>query len=153
MYIMGLAQQTNSFLLCVGFGFLLDILYIAVRFIRKIFFVSHKAVLVQDISYFVAATLGVFFFLLYANNGEVRGYVFLALLLGGIICHCSLGQFILKLSDHIALFLRKILTRLLDPFRMIMVKVAQILKKLRKKLAKLIKKDKNKENSSCNDGV
>ena len=152
MYIQGLAQQTNSFLLCVGFGFLLDILYVAVRFIRKIFSGSKKAVPVQDILFFIIAALCTFLFLLYVNNGEMRGYVFLALFLGAVICHCTFGLIFLKLSDRLARFIRKTALFLLSPIRRLAQKTAYLFKNIQKNIAKTIKKDKNKENSSCNDG-
>lgn len=152
MYIQGLAQQTNSFLLCVGFGFLLDILYVAVEFVGKIFSLSKKSVPVRDISFFILATLCTFLFLLYANNGETRGYVFLALMLGAAICHCTIGLIALKFTDRLARFIRKTALILLSPILRLFKKTASVLKNIQKNIAEFIKKDKNKENSSCNDG-
>ena len=53
MYIQGMAQQTQVFMLSAGFGFLAGALYDVVRFIRKIFSSSVGAVIFQDILFFV----------------------------------------------------------------------------------------------------
>lgn len=130
MYIPEMAQQTRVFLLCVGIGFVLGILYDVVRMLRKIFFTSRKALYVQDILYFVICTFCIFLFLLYANNGGVRAFNFVGMALGWVIYYFTLGVLNVKITEKIVHLFHK------------------IFKKFQKSII-FLKKHKNKEKSTC----
>lgn len=102
MYIPSSARQTYVFLLCVGFGFLLGILYHLIRFVRKSFFRSEKAIVVQDISFCVVSTFAVFCFLLCCNDGEIRFFTFGGFGLGLFIYYVTFGVFVARFLDKIS---------------------------------------------------
>lgn len=102
MYIPSSARQTYVFLLCVGFGFLLGILYHLIRFVRKSFFLSGKAIVVQDISFCVVSTFAVFCFLLCCNDGEIRFFTFGGFGLGLFIYYVTFGVFVARFLDKIS---------------------------------------------------
>ena len=102
MYIPSSARQTYVFLLCVGFGFLLGILYHLIRFVRKSFFRSGKAIVVQDISFCVVSTFAVFCFLLCCNDGEIRFFTFGGFGLGLFIYYVTFGVFVARFLDKIS---------------------------------------------------
>ena len=102
MYIPSSARQTYVFLLCVGFGFLLGILYHLIRFVRKSFFLSGKAIVVQDISICLVSTFAVFCFLLCCNDGEIRFFTFGGFGLGLFIYYVTFGVFVARFLDKIS---------------------------------------------------
>ena len=91
MYIQGMAVQTQIFLQCVGFGFCLGAVYDMIKFIRKSFSRSRRAVVIQDIFCFIVYTVLCFFFLLCINNGEFRLYALTGLAIGFFIYYFTLG--------------------------------------------------------------
>lgn len=75
-YIVGMPRQTTNFLLSLGFGFCIGVLYDVVRTIRLIFGGGKRTVLIFDILYSAFAGLVTFIFSLVITNGMVMAYVF-----------------------------------------------------------------------------
>lgn len=137
MYIPSSARQTYVFLLCIGFGFLLGIFYHLVRFVRKSFFQSKKAIFVQDIVYCIISTFFVFCFLLCCNDGEVRLFTFGGLGLGLFIYYVTFGIFVARFLDKISL-----------PISAFLGALRSKVKRISKKLKKSQKNSQNKTNST-----
>lgn len=102
MYISSSARQTYVFLLCIGFGFLLGMVYHLIRFVRKSLFRSKKAIFVQDILFCVVSTFATFCFLLCCNDGEIRLFAFGGLGLGLFVYYISFGVFVARYLDKIS---------------------------------------------------
>lgn len=115
MYIQGMAQQTVSFLLCIGMGFALGLLYDLIRLIRKSFFKSIFKSKVSfyffDILYFVICTFAVFSFFICINGGDVRGYLLFGLALGWLTYYFTLHSSVRRLTDPISSFVSSVLVR------------------------------------------
>ncbi len=130
MYIQGMAQQTQIFLLCTGLGFLLGAVYDAVRFIRKIISCSHRAVIAQDVIFSVICVFTSFIFLLCVGDGEMRMYPYLGMILGFSVWYFTLGVpvsfFSEKLSSAMRTFIRSIFSAVIKIFR-------KTIKKLKKR--------------------
>ena len=71
-YIQGLSVQTEIFLLSLGFGFLLGILYDIFRTMRLIISKSVTFTVIMDILYFLLCSLLIFCFNLVADSGKIR---------------------------------------------------------------------------------
>lgn len=140
MYIQGMAQQTVSFLLCIGMGFALGLLYDLIRLIRRSFFKSKASFYFFDILYFVICTFAVFFFFICINGGEVRGYLFFGLALGWLTYYFTLHTLVCRITDPAVAFISKILMRFkrfaAPKCRRIIKKAVNLLKK-----AKIKQKD------------
>ncbi len=137
MYIPSSAHQTYVFLLCIGFGFLLGIFYHLVRFVRKSFFKSKKAILVQDVAYCVISTFFVFCFLLCCNDGEIRLFTFGGLGLGLFVYYVTFGIFVARFFDKIS-----------SPVSAFFGALCSKAKRNSKKLKKSQKNSQNKPNST-----
>ena len=74
-YIVGMPRQTTNFLLSLGFGFCIGVLYDVVRTIRLIFGGGKRTVLIFDILYSAFAGLVTFIFSLVITNGMVFLYI------------------------------------------------------------------------------
>ena len=116
-YIQGLSAQTEIFLLSLGFGFLLGILYDIFRTLRLIISSSAWFTVLADVIYFLLCAFLVFCFNLVVDNGKIRLYVLLGDLLGWLIYYFSLGEISLKISNRIIAFAKRCFRAVLLPFR------------------------------------
>lgn len=140
MYIQGMAQQTQIFLLCTGFGFLAGAVYDILRFVRKIFSSGYKAIIVQDISFFLILTPAAFLFMLCIDDGELRFYPYLGMLAGFFIWYFTLGILAKSLLDRVSLFLGRFFRPIIRRLEAIFGKTMKILKKIKNKHIKPLEK-------------
>ena len=89
--------QAFSFLLAVVLGGIFCLFFDVFRSIRKNFEHSILAVFAEDILYFAVITPITFCFLLATTNGELRFYVFFAMLLGFIITRLTVSRVFMAL--------------------------------------------------------
>lgn len=136
MYIQGMAQQTQVFMLSVGFGFLLGLVYEIVRFVRAVFSHSRTAVIIQDILFSIICTLLSFFFLLCIDDGKLRMYPYLGMIMGFAIWYFTLGIPVSAILKRLSAFLHGILKSFAVLAKRIFKKDVKILKKRKNKPAK-----------------
>lgn len=136
MYIQGMAQQTQVFMLSVGFGFLLGLVYEIVRFVRAVFSHSRTAVIIQDILFSIICTLLSFFFLLCIDDGKLRMYPYLGMIMGFAIWYFTLGIPVSAILKRLSAFLNGILKSFAVLAKRIFKKDVKILKKRKNKPAK-----------------
>ena len=75
MYMLTIADQTRLFLLALGLGFLLGIVYDLFRVVRMAFTMRRAGVFIQDVLFFLTCAAVTFVFLLAVNQGEIRGFI------------------------------------------------------------------------------
>ncbi|MCL2508852.1 MAG: septum formation initiator family protein [Oscillospiraceae bacterium] len=145
-YLQSLSDQTYVFLQAFGFGFLLGVFYDVFRTVRLAFSSGKRFIFVQDIIYVMVCAVASFLFFLVVNNGTVRGYAFLAELMGWLVYYFSLGVVAIRFSAMTVRFIRKLFFIVSRPFIFvygIIVKIARkislFLKKSSKKIAKKLK--------------
>lgn len=146
MYIQGMAQQTQIFLLCVGLGVLLGAVYDAVRFIRRIISDSDKAVVFQDILFSFICVFSSFIFLLCVGDGEIRLYPYLGMILGFAVWYFTLGVPVSFVFERLSQVIR-------DVSGSICGAVSEFFKKTLKKLKKTQNKPPEPLEKSINDSV
>ncbi|MBQ8762599.1 MAG: spore cortex biosynthesis protein YabQ [Clostridia bacterium] len=115
-YIQGLSVQTEIFLLSLGFGFLLGILYDVFRTLRLIISKSAVFTVFMDILYFVLCAILIFSFNLVVDSGKIRLYVLLGDLLGWLVYYFSFGEISIKISNIIISLVRRTLMAISKPF-------------------------------------
>ncbi len=144
-YIQGLSAQTEIFLLSLGFGFLLGILYDIFRTLRLVISRSPSFTVFMDILYFVLCAFLIFCFNLVIDSGKIRLYVLLGDLLGWMIYYFSFGEISIRISNMSVLLVRKVFRVIFKPFsklksrikrknRKFVVFSKKILRKFNKKL-------------------
>ncbi len=112
-YLPNLADQTRLFLLSLGFGFALGVLYDLFRVARLLTGRSgFVALLTTDILYSVCCTGLSFFFFLAVGDGDVRLYLLGGEILGWLIYYFSFGTVALRLSEWLVRTIHRI-TRIL----------------------------------------
>ncbi len=115
-YIQGLSVQTEIFLLSLGFGFLLGILYDVFRTLRLIISKSVSFTVFMDMLYFALCAFLIFCFDLVVDSGKIRLYVLFGDLLGWLIYYFSFGEISIKISNLIILSVRRAFRVVLKPF-------------------------------------
>ena len=94
MYMLTIADQTRLFLLALGLGFLLGIVYDLFRVVRMAFTMRRVGVFIQDVLFFLTCAAATFLFLLAVNQGEIRGFIIAGEGLGFLIYYFSFGLLI-----------------------------------------------------------
>lgn len=108
-YLVDIPQQARTFAYAIGFGFFIGILYDMFRLLRLLVCGGKsKAFLVSDILFALASAVLTFLFALTLLNGGIRGYVLFGELLGFLIYYISFGTFVVRMTDKIAAFLRRV---------------------------------------------
>lgn len=143
MYIQGMAQQTQVFMLSTGFGFLLGAVYDVIRFIRKIISPGSTATVIQDIIFFIICTFSVFAFLLCVDDGRFRLYPYLGMAAGFFIWYFTLGIPVKLAFDSSSGFIRRFSGAIFRKIRNFFRKTIKIFQKNKNKTAKPLEKSIN----------
>ncbi len=148
LYGLSLATQTMNFLLSLGVGFVLGIVYDSFRILR-ICISSRKIVIILfDIIYCIFFGLAFFLFLLTTNEGQFRFYLFVGSGVGFSVYYFSLGVIIFSFSELLTEFTKKWIKRIFSvfifPFRWIYSRTKRFIDKKIKKSRKTTKNIKNK---------
>jgi hypothetical protein len=106
-YLPSIADQTRLFLLALGFGFALGILYDAFRALRLLLTRKGGLLLVQDLLYALCCTVLSFFFFLTVSDGSLRGFGVAGEILGWLIYYFSLGAVAVRLTEALVRSLKK----------------------------------------------
>lgn len=148
LYSLSLAQQTKGFLLALGMGFLLGILYDLIRIIRISISRGKAAIIICDMIFCALACLFTFLFCLTVNEGEIRLYLVLGEAAGFLTYYFSLGAVIFSFSEKIIGFIknffRSVFGVIFLPFKLVFGKIRKLFNKTLKKSRKNTKKVKNK---------
>ena len=91
MYSFEQREQLNLFLLSLGTGFILGIVYDILRAIRLTISKGKVIIFVFDIIYFLIFSLATFLFFLAVNKGEFRSYMIFGEILGFFFYYISFG--------------------------------------------------------------
>ena len=156
-YGISLARQTYNFFASVGFGFALGIVYDLFFVIRNILAKRKWVTFFCDSIFALASSALSFLLLLVITDGQIRAYVIFGEATGFAVYYFSLGVFIVRICEKIALAVRRVygfFRRLFIcvmkvvsyPFRLIFSVFARLFKKIyektRKNAKKMLKKSK-----------
>ncbi len=153
-----LAELINFgiYLLC---GVVIGIFFDVFRILRKTFKTNNFVTYVEDTIFGVISGLFVISMFFIFSNGELRFYIFIALLLGLVMYFCTVSKYIIKVNVWIITLLKRILGFIFSPLRkfsiLLVVKPLSIVKR-KVKIARIkikstfirqknIKKSKNEE--------
>lgn len=148
MYLPTMALQTRIFLLSIGLGFSLGILYDIFYITRLTITKSKYAIYIQDFVYLLSCSFITFIFILALSSGVVRGYILIGEFLGWLIYYLSTGYFVVSFATRAVNFIKttfkKMYELILRPFKWIAHKIYKISKRsklfVQKKCKKINKK-------------
>lgn len=151
MYSYEQSEQLNLFLLSLGAGFVLGVVYDILRAVRLTISKGKVIIFIFDILYFLIFSLATFLFFLAVNKGEFRSYMIFGEILGFVFYYVSFGIAAKSFTDAFVKAIHACFSSLykiiLMPFKAIFrviseikCKFSQFFKKLRKKYEKIQKK-------------
>lgn len=128
-------QEISMFLEAAYYGMLLGISYDVLRIFRRV--VSHKnfVVYIEDYLFWVVWGVILFALIFNYNDGNMRGYVFVAVVIGGVLYLKSFSPFLVK---YVSLILGNILTFVLKkPLKAVKMIIMKLVKRAVKGIKKL----------------
>ncbi len=112
MWEIGVGDQLLTFLYSLILGGIFCVFYDAFRALRKCGLNSYIAVFISDILFWIIAAFVTFIFLIARTNGEVRGYVLVAQLLGFVAFRFTISRFSFPLFKVIFGFILRVLKKI-----------------------------------------
>ena len=103
-------NQLFCLLIFIITGIVIGILFDIFRILRKSFKTADWITYLQDILFWVFAGCVMLFSIFTFNNGEIRNYVFIGIILGIILYMLSISRFFVKFSVAIIKFFKKIIS-------------------------------------------
>lgn len=154
----GITIELHFFLISVLWGALVLLAYDLIRILRRI--IRHSAIFVtiQDLIFWIVASVFIFAMIYVKNSGTIRGFSVMGMVIGMVMYHYILSDFIVMLiSRGILLLLRpfsfilkyigKGLNFLVNKGKKLLNKVHIQLKKLMKSVKISVTKNKQKKKS------
>lgn len=118
--------QLYSFIIYIVSGIIIGIFFDLFRILRRSFITSDIITYLQDIIFWLGSGFFLLFIIFKFNNGEVRFYIFIGLLLGGLIYLLTISKYFVKINVKIITFIKnliyKIFKILFYPFKVIFIK-------------------------------
>lgn len=117
-YGVSVAWQVSNFFMSMGLGFIVGLLYSLSLTLIWTFGASKVAYIIFDLIFSVISTLLFFCFSLIYSQGELRFINALAVGIGAIVFHLTVGKFILKFMKKLAARINKTIKLIFSPLMM-----------------------------------
>ena len=143
-------NQAYLFLVFSLTGIFIGCLFDFFRILRKLFKTSNLITYIEDILFWILTGIIILYVIWYFNDGEIRLYLLLGLIMGIIIYILTISNFFLKVGFNILYKIKKILTLILSPFFLFFSKIFKNTVKLLTNFIKKIKKMINLSNKRGN---
>ena len=145
-YIQGVSTQTTLFLYSLALGFALGVIYDIFRTARMFVPRVRWFVVAADVLYFALCGVISFFFVLVTDEGKLRSYTVLGIILGWCIWYFSFGMLAMKVSNAVVKGIKRFFALILKPIKFILRKIIKLVCKIpsffKKRTRKSIKKSK-----------
>lgn len=142
-------NQAYLFLVFSLTGVAIGILFDFFRILRRSIKTSNLATYIQDILFWILTGIIVLYSIWYFNNGELRIFVFLGLIIGLLIYMTTLSSIIVKIFTKLLVILINILN---VPFKMIYSLISKIITGIAVLFNKFTKKLKIKKGNFVKNG-
>lgn len=143
-------------------GISIGILFDIFRILRKSFKTVDWITYIQDILFWILTGIIILFSIFQFNNGEVRGYIFIGIILGVLLYMLTISKYLIKCSVTIINLIKKIISYPINLIKNILKKVIVnpivfVIKKVKssiviigKEKQKMTKNIKNKDKKHTN---
>ncbi len=96
-----IASQVYVFLGCIFGGLIVGLLFDVFRLSRRFFNTRDIITYIQDIIFWILVGIIVLLTIFYSNNGQIRGYVFLGIVLGTVFYFLLFSKLIITTLTYI----------------------------------------------------
>ncbi len=122
-------NQAYLFFIFIINGILTGLLFDFFRISRKVFKTSNFVTYVEDIIFWILTGCSVLYSIFVFNNGELRLYMFLGIILGAVFYMLFISSYIIKINIKIINIIKKIVKVIFMPIMFIINLVRHIFKK------------------------
>lgn len=120
-------DEVSIFLEAAWNGMMIAVLYDVLRILRRVVKHSDVVVGIQDYIFWVAAGIMIFSMVFQSNDGVLRGYIFLALLLGACSYHKGFSPWLVQwLSKILSFFLTYLLKKPLKWAKIMIITILRV---------------------------
>lgn len=134
-------NQAYLFLIFIINGIIIGFIFDFFRIIRKTFKTADIVTYIQDLLFWILTGLIILYSTFTFNNGEIRIFMFVGILIGLILYMTLISSYIIKINVTIINFIKNILIKtiniILAPFKATYNILEKICKKIYKKLLKI----------------
>lgn len=110
-------NQAHLFLIFVFNGILIGLLFDFFRISRKVFNTNDVMTYIEDILFWILAGAIMLYSIFIFNNGELRLFMFLGVILGAFVYMLFVSSYIIKINVKIINSLKKVFIILIIPFK------------------------------------
>ncbi len=133
--------ELRFFGISVFWGMLLLVIYDLLRILRRIMKHNNFLITIEDIIYWITSSILIFRMMYQQNNGIIRGFSIMAMLLGMLLYHEVLSEGLVTIVSGILnktiQGISKLISFILRPFRFFIKKIGQLLAWLFSKIIKM----------------
>ena len=122
-------NQAYLFFIFALNGILIGLLFDFFIISRKVFDTNDVVTYIEDILFWILAGAIVLYSIFVFNNGEIRLYMFLGIILGAFVYMLFISSYIIKINVRIINVLKKVFGILMIPFKFIYKLLQKILLK------------------------
>lgn len=112
-------NQAYLFLIFAINGIIIGLLFDFFRISRKVFNTNDVTTYIEDILFWILAGAIILYSIFVFNNGELRLYMFLGIILGAFIYLLFISSYIIKINIKIINVLKKVFGIVIIPFKYI----------------------------------
>ena len=136
-------NQGYIFVIFILNGFLIGILFDIFRILRKSFKTKDVVTYIEDILFWIITGVFLLYSVFKFNDGEIRLYMFIAILIGVLLYMLILSSYIVKINVKIITSVKNLLQKTFNvffkPFKKLFDKIRLMITNLFKKNQKSIK--------------
>lgn len=125
-----LINQTSLFLIFTIDGVLIGIIFDIFRILRKTIKTSDFVTYIEDFLFGIITSIILFYSIFTYNNGELRFFMFLAVILGFVLYLCTISSYLIKINVKIINVIKRIFLKLFEIIHKPLIKTFKILKKI-----------------------
>ena len=125
-----LINQTSLFLIFTIDGVLIGIIFDIFRILRKTIKTSDFVTYIEDFLFWIITSSILFYSIFTYNNGELRFFMFLAVILGFVLYLCTISSYLIKINVKIINVIKRIFLNLFEIIYKPLIKTFKILKKI-----------------------
>lgn len=113
------SNQAYLFLVFIINGIIIGLLFDFFRIARKVFHTNDIVTYIEDILFWILTGIIILYSIFTFNNGELRLFMFLGILLGAFVYMVFVSSYIIKINVKIINMLKKVFGILITPCKMI----------------------------------
>lgn len=113
------SSQAYLFFVFIINGIVIGLLFDFFRIARKVFNTNDMITYIEDILFWILTGATILYSIFTFNNGELRLFMFLGIILGAFVYMILISSYIIKINVKIINILKKVLGILMTPFKVI----------------------------------